>query len=179
MHHFLVKDQKRGPKSPLFVCKNLMEIAQKIKELAESHLADASHFIVDVVISKHKPYKVSVFIDGDQGVTIDHCSELSRALSEDLDNLDLIKDNFTLEVGTPGLDQSLKLKRQYVKNINRSLRLLRTDKSSVTGQLTAVSETGLVLNAETKVKGKKKVEISSIEIPFSEIEKAIVMVSFK
>jgi hypothetical protein len=36
-----------------------------------------------------------------------------------------------------------------------------------------------VLNAETKVKGKKKVEINSIEIPFSEIEKAIVMVSFK
>jgi ribosome maturation factor RimP len=156
-----------------------MEIAQKIKELAKSHLFDEAHFIVDVVISKHKPYKVSVFIDGDKGVTIDDCSNLSRALSEDLDNVDLIKDNFTLEVGTPGLDQPLKLKRQYVKNIGRSLRLMRTDKSSVQGRMTEVTEDGIVLEAENKEKGKKKIEINRIEIPFIEIEKAIVMVSFK
>ncbi|MBL7872921.1 MAG: ribosome maturation factor RimP [Cyclobacteriaceae bacterium] len=156
-----------------------MEIAQKIKELAESHLLDGAHFIVDVVISKHKPYKVSVFLDGDKGVTIDDCSNLSRALSEDLDNVDLIKDNFTLEVGTPGLDQPLKLKRQYVKNVGRSIRLLRTDKGSYQGRLTEVTESGIVLEAEHKEKGKKKIEINRIEIPFNEIEKAIVMVSFK
>jgi len=156
-----------------------MEIAQKIKELAESHLAKVEHFIVDVVISKHKPYKVSVFLDGDGGITIDDCSNLSRALSEDLDNIDLIKDNFTLEVGTPGLDQSLKLKRQFVKNVGRGLRIQRTDKSSVQGELTEVKEAGIQVNAESKVKGKKKIEINGIEIPFSEIEKAIVMVSFK
>jgi ribosome maturation factor RimP len=156
-----------------------MEIAQKIKELAKSHLLDEAHFIVDVVISKHKPYKVSVFIDGDKGVTIDDCSNLSRALSEDLDNVDLIKDNFTLEVGTPGLDQPLKLRRQYVKNIGRSLRLMRTDKSSLQGRMIEVTEDGIVLEAETKEKGKKKIEINRIEIPFIEIEKAIVMVSFK
>ncbi len=156
-----------------------METAQKIKELAESHLLDGSHFIVDVVISKHKPYKVSVFLDGDKGVTIDDCSNLSRALSEDLDNVDLIKDNFTLEVGTPGLDQPLKLKRQYVKNIGRSLRLARTDKSPLQGRMTEVTENGIVMEAETKEKGKKKIEINRIEIPFIEIEKAIVMVSFK
>jgi ribosome maturation factor RimP len=95
----------------------LMDIAQKIRELAESHLTDASHFVVDVVISKHRPHKVSVFLDGDNGITIDHCSDLSRALSEDLDKLDLIRENYMLEVGTPGLDQPLKLKRQFVKNI--------------------------------------------------------------
>jgi ribosome maturation factor RimP len=156
-----------------------MEIARKIKELAKSHLLDEAHFIVDVVISRHKPYKVSVFIDGDKGVTIDDCSNLSRALSEDLDNVDLIKDNFTLEVGTPGLDQPLKLKRQYVKNIGRSLRLMRTDKSSLQGRMAEVTEDGIILESETKEKGKKKIEINRIEIPFIEIEKAIVMVSFK
>lgn len=156
-----------------------MEIAQKIKELAQSHLSDEAHFIVDVVISKHKPYKVSVFIDGDKGVTIDDCSNLSRALSEDLDNVDLIKDNFTLEVGTPGLDQPLKLKRQYVKNVGRSLRVLRNDKSVLQGRMTEVTEAGIVMDAESKVKGKNKIEINRTEIPFNEIEKAIVQVSFK
>lgn len=156
-----------------------METAQKIKELAESHLSDEAHFIVDVVISKHKPYKVSVFLDGDKGITIDDCSNLSRALSEDLDTIDLIKDNYTLEVGTPGLDHPLKLKRQYVKNTGRSIRVLRTDNSSLQGRMTEVTDTGVVLEAESKEKGEKKIEVNRIEIPFNEIEKAIVLVSFK
>jgi len=81
-----------------------MDIIEKIKELANAHLKDPSHFVVDVILSKHKPYKVTVILDGDNGITIDNCSLLSRAISEDLDNIDLIRDNYTLEVGTPGLD---------------------------------------------------------------------------
>ncbi|HCZ35225.1 MAG TPA: ribosome assembly cofactor RimP [Cytophagales bacterium] len=153
-----------------------MDIAQKIRELAESHLTDATHFVVDVVISKHKPHKVSVFLDGDNGITIDHCSNLSRALSEDLDKLDLIKDNYMLEVGTPGLDQPLKLKRQFVKNIGRGLKVVRKDKTTWQGKLTAATES-VTLEVEEKV--GKKMEIKPVEIPYSEIEKAIVIVSFK
>ncbi len=178
LHHFLEKTQKRGPKVPSLFIAILMDIAQKIRELAEAHLADASHFVVEVVIGKHKPYKVSVFVDGDQGITIDHCSNLSRALSEDLDKLDLIADNYTLEVGTPGLDQPLKLKRQFVKNIGRNLKVVKKDKTILQGKLAAVSEEGVTLEVEQKEKGKKA-EIKPVEIPFSEIEKAIVMVSFK
>ena len=145
--------------------------------MAESHLTDASHFVVDVVISKHKPHKVSVFLDGDSGITIDHCSDLSRALSEDLDKLDLIKDNYMLDVGTPGLDQPLKLKRQFVKNIGRGLKVVRKDKTICQGKLTAAKEGGVTLDVEEKA--GKKMEVKPVEIPYSEIEKAIVLVSFK
>lgn len=178
MHHFLKKFKRGDPKVPSLFIQVLMDIAQKIQELAESHLTDASHFVVDVVISKHKPHKVSVFLDGDKGITIDHCSDLSRALSEDLDKLDLIKENYMLEVGTPGLDQPLKLKRQFVKNIGRGLKVVRKDKSIWQGKLTAATDGGVTLEVEEKVKGKKT-ELKAVEIPFSEIEKAIVMVSFK
>lgn len=175
----LGKKSKEGTESPLFVYRNLMDIVQKIRELAESHLVDPGHFVVDVILGKHRPYKVSVILDGDAGITIDHCSELSRALSEDLDNLDLIKENYMLEVGTPGLDQPLKLKRQFAKNTGRGLKVVRKDKTTLHGTLTSTNETGISLNAEIKLKGKNKVEIKPVEIPFSEIEKAIVMVSFK
>jgi len=57
--------------------------------------------------------------------------------------------------------------------------VLKKDKSTVQGKLTDVTETEIVLDAENKVKGKNKIEISRTEIPFSEIEKAIVIVSFK
>jgi ribosome maturation factor RimP len=155
-----------------------MDVIEKIKDLAQSHLKDPGHFVVDVILSKHKPYKVTVILDGDQGITIDDCSLLSRALSEDLDNVDLIKDNYTLEVGTPGLDQPLRLKRQYAKNTGRHLKVHRKDKTIVQGLLKEADNDKIVLETELIVKGKKK-EFTQTEIPFSEIEKAIVMVSFK
>lgn len=176
----LGKKSKEGTESPLFVYRNLMDIVQKIRELAESHLVDPGHFVVDVILGKHRPYKVSVILDGDQGITIDHCSEMSRALSEDLDNLDLIKENYMLEVGTPGLDQPLKLKRQFAKNTGRGLKVVRKDKTTLHGTLTSTNETGISLDAEIKLTGNKnKIEIKPVEIPFSEIERAIVIVSFK
>ncbi len=155
-----------------------MDVVEKIKNLAQSHLKDPGHFVVDVILSKHKPYKVTVILDGDQGITIDNCTLLSRALSEDLDNVDLIKDNYTLEVGTPGLDQPLKLKRQYAKNTGRQLKVHRKDKTIVQGLLKETDNDKIVMETELIVKGKKK-EFTQTEIPFSEIEKAIVMVSFK
>jgi len=154
-----------------------MDIIEKIKELANAHLKDPGHFVVDVILSKHKPYKVTVILDGDNGITIDDCSLLSRAISEDLDNIDLIRDNYTLEVGTPGLDQPLKLNRQYAKNVGRELKVHRKDKTIVIGRVTEANDDKIVLEMEVK-EGKKK-ELVQSEIPFSEIEKAIVMVSFK
>lgn len=145
--------------------------------MAETHLKDPAHFVVEVTISKHKPYKVSVILDGDQGINIDQCSELSRALSADLDQGDLIQENYLLEVGTPGLDQPLKLKRQYVKNVGRNLKVVRKDKTLLIGTLTAAHEEGITLNAQQKSKGKK-IEFIPVDIPYSQIEKAIVMVSF-
>jgi ribosome maturation factor RimP len=156
-----------------------MEIVEKIKEMAQSHLQDASHFVVDVILSKYKPYKVTVILDGDKGITIDDCTELSRKLSEELDTLNLISDNYTLEVGTPGLDQPLKLKRQYVKNVGRELKVVKKDKSVVQGLLTNANEDKIVLQVNMKEKGSKKATQSELEIHFNDIEKALVMVSFK
>jgi ribosome maturation factor RimP len=156
-----------------------MDVVEKIKDLAQSHLKDPGHFVVDVIMSKHKPYKVTVILDGDHGITIDDCSLLSRALSEDLDNIDLIKDNYTLEVGTPGLDQPLKLKRQFAKNVGRHLKVHQKNKAIVQGLLQESDEEKIVLEIELNSKGSKKKEFTQTEIPFSEIEKAIVMVSFK
>ncbi len=155
-----------------------MDVIEKIKDLAQSHVKDPGHFVVDVILSKHKPYKVTVILDGDKGITIDDCSLLSRALSEDLDNIDLIKDNYTLEVGTPGLDQPLKLTRQYARNVGRELKVHKKDKTIVVGRLKETANEKIVLEIEVAGKGKKK-EFTQSEIPFSEIEKAIVMVSFK
>ena len=76
------------------------------------------------------------------------------------------------------MDQPLKLKRQYAKNVGRQLKVHRKDKTIVQGLLKETDNTKVVMEVEVKEKSKKK-EFTQLEIPFSEIEKAIVMVSFK
>ena len=152
-----------------------MDLKEKIKEFAEKSLRNASHFLVDVMVSKHKPWKFTVIVDGDQGITIDDCAAVSRALNESLESE--ISDPYTLEVSTPGLDHPLKLKRQYQKNIGRGLKVVRKDKSIITGSLKQTEEEKIVI--ETEIGQGKKSELKIIEIPFTEIEKAFVTVSFK
>ena len=152
-----------------------MDLKEKIKDLAEKSLANPTHFLVEAVVSKHKPWKFTVIVDGDQGITIDDCAGLSRALNESLESE--ISDPYTLEVSTPGLDHPLKLKRQYQKNVGRGLKVVRKDKSIITGSLKQTEEEKIVI--ETEIGHGKKSELKIIEIPFTEIEKAFVTVSFK
>lgn len=152
-----------------------MDLKEKIRDLAEKYLVTPAHFLVDVVVSRHKPWKFTVILDGDQGITIDDCAALSRALNEVLESE--IADPYTLEVSTPGLDHPLKLKRQYQKNVGRGLKVVRKDKSVVTGSLMQAEEEKIII--ETATGHGKKSEIKITEIPFIEIEKAFVTASFK
>jgi ribosome maturation factor RimP len=154
-----------------------MELADQIKKLTEAQLKDESHFVVDALVSlKGKPGKVVVILDGDNGISIDDCAEVSRELSKALDDSNLVPDAFVLEVSTPGLDQPLKIWRQYKKNIGRNVRV-KTKDNTVEGKLVAVLEDKIAVLQQT---GKgKKTEPQEIEILFSDIDKTLVLVSFK
>jgi ribosome maturation factor RimP len=154
-----------------------MDLNQKIRELAGAGLTDPAHFVVDVTISKYKPQKVTVFVDGDKGISIDDCANLSRYLGDKLDEENMMADaSYTLEVSTPGIDHPLKLKRQYVGNIGRHVKVQLKDKEILKGKLVAADEQKISL--ETENKDSKKKELISLDIPFTEIEKTIVTVSF-
>ncbi len=154
-----------------------MELTDEIKKLAESHLKDESHFVVDIVVSlRNNPKKLLVILDGDKGINIDDCAELSRDLSNALDETTLVDGAFVLEVSTPGLDQPLKNIRQYVKNIGRNVKV-KTKVNTVEGKLSNVTENTIEL-IQTTGSGKKKEE-KVIKIAFEDIDKTFVLVSFK
>lgn len=156
----------------------MQELTDKIKRLAETHLKDESFFIVDV-ISKGVSGKTKflILLDGDKGVNIDDCADLSRKLAGEIELEDLIDFAYVLEVSSPGLDHPISSKRQYIKNIERRLKVKLSSETIVEGQLKSVSEDEIVLATEKKVDKKKVIEETSI--PFSDIEKANVLVSFK
>lgn len=155
-----------------------MDLAREIQVLATSLLENNAHFVVDVILTKRGgPQKVLVIMDGDEGIGIDDCALISRSLSKALDDKNLLEEHYTLEVSSPGLDQPLKLLRQYKKNLGRGLKVKKTDKTVLEGKLTDATEEGITLLVASG-KEKKKEDIA-LDVPFSEIDKAFVLVSFK
>jgi len=163
--------------SPLCLYDIVMDLVEEIRNLATQNLSP-DKFVVEALVSGKKiPKRVMIIIDGDHGITIDDCAELSRVLSKQFDDRGFFgDDNYLLEVSTPGLEHPLKLKRQYFKNTGRNVRVVSRE-SSQEGKLKEVTDEKIVLLQETGT-GKKK-ETREVEIPFSEIEKTFVMVSFK
>ena len=154
-----------------------MEFAEEIKNIITRKLADPSQFLVDVIVKGQKgPKKVLIIIDSDRGVTIDDCANLSREISKAFDDLQLFDDSYMLEVSTPGLDQPLRLARQYYKNIGRRIKVV-THQQAVEGKLVEVGEDKIKLEQEIGA-GKHK-ETKIIELSFLEIDKTFVLVSFK
>ena len=150
----------------------IQTIEQKIASLLE---ANPAHFLVEVRI---KPTNnIKVFIDGDEGVPLSALVQYNRKLYKELEESGLYPDgNFSLEVSSPGLDEPLKLHRQYKKNIGRYVELTLQDAGHKEGKLLEANEDGIVIETETG-KGKKK-EVKQETILFTDIKQTKIQIKF-
>lgn len=154
-----------------------MGAEKRVLELVEDRIADRDDlFVVSVRIVNHKI--VEILIDGDNGVSIDDCAQISRHVGFHLEEEEVFDNAYRLEVSSPGLDKPLKLLRQYQKNLNREVRVLREDGTTVEGKLVNTSDEEIVLEYKVKVKGQKA-ELKQETIPFSDIKETKVLISFK
>jgi ribosome maturation factor RimP len=156
-----------------------MDQTTQIKALEERVLAliaaDADLFLVEISI---KPTNnIKIYIDGNQGVSVDKLVQLNRKLYRQLEEEGFYPDgNFSLEISSPGLDEPLKLHRQYVKNVGRFVEVLTTEGAKKEGKLNAVTEEAIEIE-EIKGKGKKQ-EVVLHSIPFSIIKSTKVQIKF-
>ena len=132
-------------------------------------------FLVSVRI---KPTNnIKVYLDADAGLSIDKCVKINRAMYRTIEEEGWYPDgNFSLEVSSPGIDEPLKLIRQYKKNIGRNVEVTMVDETKLQGKLVAVAEDAISIEY-TEGKNKKAVLITK-EIPFNSIKQTIVLISF-
>ena len=155
---------------------------EQIIELLQPYLEDDRIFIVEVKTTEGKTRQnITILLDTDEGIKIEECASVSRRFAHFVETNELVADAYNLEVSSPGIDQPLTLKRQYVKNIGRNLKVNLTGGGEKVGTLENVTEEGIVLKEEVKkTKSKKIVEpVSDTLIPFETIQQAKVQISFK
>lgn len=140
-----------------------------VLNVIQTELEGTDKFLVDLKITTDN--RIYVSIDGDNGIVIDDCIALSRAIENSLDRE---AEDFELNVASAGVDTPLKLQRQYRKNVSRDLSVETTGGEHLEGGLEEADETGIVLRPF----GRKQAKAEPRKLEYSEIRTAKVMVRF-
>ena len=150
----------------------IQAVEQKVEALINT---EPELFLVEVRI---KPANnIKVFIDGDKGVSIEKLVQYNRKLYKEIEESTMFPNgDFSLEVSSPGLDEPLKLHRQYLKNIGRYVEVTDKEGSQKDGKLISVTEADIVVE---EIKGKgKKIETVRHTISFSNIKTTKIQIKF-
>ena len=154
-----------------------MTFKEKIHTLLDEALLEKpAVFLIDLKVTD--AFKVIVNLDGDNGVALQDCIDISRAIDA---NLDREEQDFSLEVASVGVGSPLKLVRQYKKNVGRTL-IVKLASETIEAELVEANDNFIILSwkaREPKKLGKGKETVQKRqEIPYTEIKEAIVTVTF-
>jgi ribosome maturation factor RimP len=144
--------------------------------LTEALVETPSLFLIDLVITD--AFKVIITLDDDNGVVLQDCIDISRAIDASLDREE---QDYSLEVASAGVSSPLKKIRQYKKNIGRTL-IVKTNTENIEAELVEANDDFVILSWKAREpkkigKGKETVE-KTLQIPYGDIKEAIVTVTF-
>lgn len=152
-------------------------VIQTTKELLQPILEQKDMELVDVEYVKEGPsWYLRVYIDKENGPDITECGDVSELLSEKLDEINLIKGTYFLEVSSPGAERPLNTKKDFEKHIDENIYVTLYEpidgEKVYEGKLLSIMDD--LVKVEYTVKGKKK----QVEIPYQKIAKARLAIVF-
>lgn len=155
-----------------------MTFKDKVNSVVASVLEEREDlFLIELKIDDAN--KINIVLDGDNGVNLQDCIAINRAVEA---NLDREEQDFSLEVASAGVSRPLQMPRQYVKNIGRKLAVKIIQGELIEAEIIAANESEITLRwmarEQKKVgKGKETVE-KLVTLPYSDIKEAKVIISF-
>ena len=162
---------------------NFEAVKNKIEEWLQPMLNEKNLFLVDIKFPRGR--QIEVYVDSDKGIHISECAEISRFLEKDLDGSGLVPENYILEVSSPGMDNPLRVPRQYKRRVGQVLEVTKTDGVQVVGELLEVNDVSIKLrdvpeekSKTQKAKSKETPELKEHELKFEEIKKAVIQFKF-
>ena len=149
-------------------------VAELLKKALEEN---ESLFLIDFSVSENN--QIRVIIDGDNGVTVNDCIAISRAIEHNIDRDEI---DFSLDVSSAGVSEPLLIPRQFLKNIGRNLKVKTKDNDVCQGKLEKVDSENIELRwkvREPKPIGKGKITVQKeAVIDYKDIVEATVMIKF-
>lgn len=147
---------------------NVERVREKVRDTIGPVINDLGLELYDLELKQMKGKALlRVFIDREEGITIDDCERVSREIEALLDVEDPIPCAYVLEVSSPGLDRPLKSAGDFKRTIGESVRVVTQEpidkQSFFIGKLTRAGEDDIVLLLP---------ESREVRIPYAKISRA-------
>ncbi len=146
---------------------NPKEIIERVQTIIDPILSQEGLELVNIEYRREsKGWILRLYLDKEGGVTLDDCSRMSQEVGRNLDIEDFIQSPYTLEVSSPGLNRSLKTKKDFIKNLHRLIKVKTFDpidhRRNFKGKLLGISENKIEIESDGGV----------FEIPLNNVAKA-------
>ncbi len=143
------------------------DVIDRVRAMVLPIVRDEGMEVVDIEYRRESGgWVLRLILDKDGGVTLDDCTRVSQEVGRNLDVEDIIPTSYTLEVSSPGLTRPLKTEKDFLKYLQRLVKVKTVDpienRRQFKGRLQGVSENGVEIQVDGKI----------FQIPFSNLAKA-------
>ena len=140
----------------------MASIEEKVTKLVEPIIENLGYELYDVEYAKEgKNYFLRIFIDNEKGIDLNDCEKVSNEINEILDKADYIKEQYYLEVSSPGIERKLRKDKHLEQNISKNveIKLFKKDnngKKEYTGKLKAFNQEEIIIETDKEITIERK-----------------------
>lgn len=144
------------------------EIESLVTTVVEEIILDSDMELVDVEYVRERDWYLRIYLDKPNGIDLDDCQMVSEKVSAFLDEKDPIKENYLLEVSSPGLDRVLKKEKDFIRYNNREvdIQLFRPyeGKKSLVGILRGYTDTDFQIEIDGKIVNLERLAVAQMRL---------------
>ena len=138
------------------------KIEEKVEELVKKKIENIGYSLYDVEYAKEGPnYYLRIYIDKPDGIDLNDCEKVNDEINDLLDQADYIKDQYFLEVSSPGIERRLRKDKHLEQNISKNveIKLFKKDnngKKEYTGKLKAFNQEEIIIETDKEIAIERK-----------------------
>lgn len=146
----------------------MANIEEKVEKLLKPIIEKIGYELYDVEYAKEgKNYFLRIFIDNENGINLNDCEKVNNAINDILDEQNYIKEQYFLEVSSPGIERILRKDKHLVQNIGKqvNIKLFKKDengKKEYSGELKETSELYITIEEEAQMRKIERKNIAQI-----------------
>lgn len=140
----------------------MAKIEEKVEQLVKDPIEKLGYSLYDVEYVKEGPeYYLRIYIDKESGIDLNDCEKVSNEINEILDKADYIKEQYYLEVSSPGMERKLRKDKHLEQNISKNveIKLFKKDnngKKEYIGKLKAFNQEEIIIETDKEITIERK-----------------------
>ena len=167
---------RRGQKSPILLQKSMIT-QEQVEQIIHEKIDGTEIFLVAVIMNPGN--NIHVHLDTMKGINIDECVEVSRHI---VSRMDKEIEDYNLEVSSPGLDSSFRVKEQYEKNLGKEVEIVKYDGVKIKAKLLSFADDKIEVEQMVKPAPpdkSKKLVAKIVTVILEDIKTIKSVISFK